>query len=105
MPGSSFKPLYYSAAIDTRKFTEGTLIYDTPVVFYNDDGTPYIPLNYRGEWKGPVLTWYALCKSMNVPSVKVLDGIGFDAAINRAAALLDITDPSRYEGPSPDCIR
>ena len=60
MPGSSFKPLYYSAAIDSRKFTEGTLIYDTPVVFYNDDGTPYIPLNYRGEWKGPVLTWVAL---------------------------------------------
>jgi penicillin-binding protein 1A len=28
---------------------------------------------------------------MNVPSVKVLDGIGFDAAINRASALLGIT--------------
>ena len=101
MPGSSFKPLYYSAAIDTRKFTEGTLIYDSPVVFYNDDGTPYIPLNYLGEWKGPVLTWYALCHSMNVPSVKVLDGIGFDAAINRAAALLDITDPAEIRRTFP----
>lgn len=101
MPGSSFKPFYYSAAIDTRKFTEGTLIYDTPVVFYNDDGTPYIPLNYLGEWKGPVLTWYALCKSMNVPSVKVLDAIGFDAAINRAATLLDITDPAEIRRTFP----
>jgi penicillin-binding protein 1A len=101
MPGSSFKPLYYSAAIDTRKFTEGTLIYDTPVVFYNDDGTPYIPLDYRGEWKGPVLTWYALAHSMNVPSVKVLDAIGFDAAINRAAALLDITDPAEIRRTFP----
>ena len=101
MPGSAFKPLYYSAAIDTRKFTEGSLIYDTPVVFYNDDGTPYIPLNYRGEWKGPVLTWLALARSMNVPSVKVLDAIGFDAAINRAAALLDVTDPSEVRRTFP----
>jgi penicillin-binding protein 1A len=30
---------------------------------------------------------------MNVPSIHVLDTIGFDAAINRAAALLGITDP------------
>ena len=101
MPGSSFKPLYYSAAIDSRKFTEGTMIYDSPVVFYNDDGTPYIPLDYMGEWKGPVLLWYALAHSMNVPSVKVLDAIGFDAAIDRAALLLDITDPAEIRRTFP----
>ncbi|MBU1079297.1 MAG: PBP1A family penicillin-binding protein [Spirochaetes bacterium] len=101
MPGSCFKPLYYSAAIDSRRFTPGTLIYDAPVVFYNEDGTPYIPLNYKGEWKGQVLTWYALAKSMNVPAVKVLDGIGFDAAINRAAALLDITSPEQIRVAFP----
>jgi len=101
MPGSCFKPLYYSAAIDSRRFTQGTLIYDAPIVFYNDDGTPYIPLNFKGEWKGQVLTWFALAKSMNVPSVKVLDAIGFDAAINRAAALLDITDPAKIRSSFP----
>jgi penicillin-binding protein 1A len=93
MPGSSFKPMYYSAAIDSRKFTASSLIYDIPIVFHNEDGTPYIPLNFRGEWKGSVLLYYALAHSMNVPSLKILDGIGFDAAIDRAAALLDITDP------------
>jgi len=101
MPGSCFKPLYYSAAIDSRKFTEGTMIYDSPVVFYNDDGTPYIPLDYLGKWEGPVLTWYALAHSMNVPSVKVLDAIGFDAAIDRAALLLDITDPEEIRRTFP----
>ncbi|HUW40529.1 MAG TPA: PBP1A family penicillin-binding protein [Rectinemataceae bacterium] len=101
MPGSSFKPLYYSAAIDSRKFTEGTMIYDSPVVLYNADGTPYIPLDYLGEWKGPVLLWYALAHSMNVPSVKVLDAIGFDAAINRAALLLGITDPAEIRRTFP----
>ena len=101
MPGSCFKPLYYSAAIDSRKFTEGSLIYDSPVVFYNEDGTPYTPLNFKGEWKGSVLLWYALAKSMNVPSLKVLDGIGFDAAIDRAASLLGITDPDQIRRTFP----
>ena len=93
-PGSAFKPLYYSAAIDSRRFTAASLIYDIPIVFHNEDGTPYIPLNFKGEWKGSVLLYNALAQSMNVPSLKVLDGIGFDAAIDRAAALLDITDAS-----------
>jgi penicillin-binding protein 1A len=95
MPGSSFKPLYYSAAIDSKKFTPSTLIYDLPMVFHNEDGTPYIPLNFRGEWKGSVLLYNALAQSMNVPSLKVLDAIGFDAAIDRAALLLGIDDPDQ----------
>jgi len=94
-PGSAFKPLYYSAAIDSRKFTASTLIYDIPLVFHNEDGTPYIPLNFRGEWKGPVLLYNALAQSMNVPSLKILDVIGFDAAIDRSAALLNITDAAQ----------
>ncbi|MCI1209881.1 MAG: PBP1A family penicillin-binding protein [Treponema sp.] len=96
-PGSTFKPLYYSAAIDSRKFTPTTEISDTPVVFHTADGKPYIPQNFKGEWKGNVQLWYALAHSMNVPSLKVLDGIGFDAAIQRAVSLLGI---SREELPS-----
>ena len=91
-PGSSFKPLYYSAAIDSRKFSPSTQISDLPIVFYNEDGTPYIPLNFLGEWSGSVLLYEALAKSMNVPSIRVLDGIGFDAAIDRASSLLGYTE-------------
>lgn len=97
-PGSTFKPLYYSAAIDSREFTATTLISDTPVVFHTADGKPYIPLNFKGEWEGDVTLYRALTRSMNVPSLKVLDGIGFNAAINRAVALLGISKedlPSR----------
>ena len=90
-PGSTFKPLYYSAAIDTRKYTPTTQISDTPVVFYTSGGSQYIPLNFRGEWEGNVSLWYALTRSMNVPSLKILDGIGFEAAISRAVSLLGIT--------------
>ena len=96
-PGSTFKPLYYSAAIDSKKFTPTTLISDTPVVFHTADGKPYIPLNFRGEWEGDVTLYRALTRSMNIPSLKVLDGIGFDAAIERAVSLLGI---SKEELPS-----
>jgi penicillin-binding protein 1A len=100
-PGSSFKPLYYSAAIDTKQFTAASLIYDLPMVFHNSDGTPYIPENFRGVWSGPVLLYDALSQSMNVPSIKILDVIGFDAAIDRAAALLRITDPDEKRNTFP----
>ena len=101
MPGSTFKPLYYSAAIDSGKVTEGSMIYDAPTIFYNEDGTPYIPLNFLGQWEGSVLAWRALARSMNVPSVKVLETIGFDAAIERAAALLGITDREEIQRTFP----
>lgn len=89
-PGSTFKPLYYSAAIDSRRLTAASLISDTPVVFHKTDGTPYIPQNFKGEWEGDVQLWYALAHSMNVPSLKILDNVGFDAAIERTSRLLDI---------------
>jgi penicillin-binding protein 1A len=100
-PGSAFKPLYYSAAIDSRKFTPATMILDAPVVFTNADGTSYEPLNYKGRWYGRVLLRTALAQSMNVPSLKVLDGIGFDAAIQRASRMLGITDPAEIERVFP----
>lgn len=94
-PGSAFKPLYYAAAVESKKITPSTMMYDSPVVFWNDDGTPYTPNNYKGEWKGPVLIREALARSMNVPSLKVLDMIGFDSAITTASALLGIREPDQ----------
>lgn len=95
-PGSTFKPLYYSEAIENHQMIEGhpasmtAIISDTPVVFHKEDGTPYIPQDFKGQWEGDVPLWYALAHSMNVPSVKVLDAVGFDAAIKRTSSLLGI---------------
>ncbi|MFP4372758.1 MAG: penicillin-binding protein 1A [Spirochaetaceae bacterium] len=94
-PGSSFKPLYYAAAIEDEVITPATMIYDSPVVFWNDDGTPYTPENYRGEWSGPVLSRSALARSMNVPSLRILDRVGFDSALDTASRLLGIPEDSR----------
>ncbi len=101
MPGSSFKPLYYSAAISSKTITPATMLYDKPIMFRNDDGTPYAPNNFLGEWKGAVSVRYALAHSMNIPSIQVLDMIGFDAAINRAARLLGIKDPAEISRTFP----
>ncbi len=90
-PGSAIKPLYYSAAISSGKFTAATRIYDGPVVFYNELGVPYQPYNFMGEWQGSVLLRFALATSMNVPSLQVLDGIGFDAAIDRMSRMLGLS--------------
>jgi len=91
-PGSAFKPLYYSAAIDSRRFTAATMIYDSPMAFHNEDGSPYIPSNYGGVWRGPVLLYNVLSLSLNIPSLHILERTGFDAAISRASALLGITN-------------
>lgn len=93
MPGSAFKPLYYSAAISSGLFTPATQVYDSPRVFISPDGTPYVPGNYAGRWAGYVLIRDALARSLNIPALTVLEAIGFDAAINRSADLLGITDP------------
>jgi penicillin-binding protein 1A len=89
-PGSSFKPLYYSAAIEEKAITPATMIYDAPVVFWNDDGSPYTPKNYKGAWNGPVLARQALANSMNVPSLRVLSRVGFEDALSTARKLLGI---------------
>ncbi len=54
-----------------------------------------------GEWRGPVTLRFALATSMNVPSIQVLDKIGFDAAINRAARLLGVSDPNEIKATFP----
>ena len=96
-PGSSFKPLYYVAGIEDQVITPATMIYDSPVVFWNDDGTPYTPENYRGEWEGPVLARHALAHSMNIPSLKVLDRVGFDSVLETTARLLNIPEEERLQ--------
>jgi penicillin-binding protein 1A len=93
-PGSSFKPLYYSEAISSGQYTPATRLYDGPIVFFDDSGKKYTPMNYLGHWQGSVLLRTALANSMNVPSLQVLDGIGFDRAVQRASNLLGMEEQS-----------
>jgi penicillin-binding protein 1A len=72
-PGSTFKPIVYSYAIHSRRYTPATLVDVTPTTFA--DG--YHPANYEG-WSNtdPLRLREALANSVNVVAVRVLDDVG-----------------------------
>jgi len=75
-PGSSFKPVIYSAALD-KGFTVASLINDAPVVF--DDPaleSTWRPENYSGQFYGPTRMREALYRSRNLVSIRILRAIG-----------------------------
>ncbi|HEX7556870.1 MAG TPA: transglycosylase domain-containing protein, partial [Leptolinea sp.] len=79
-PGSSIKPLTYTAAFE-KGWTPATLIWDVPSEFPpsgdpNDPHEPYKPINYDEKFHGPVTVRTALANSYNVPAVKTLQFIG-----------------------------
>ena len=79
-PGSSIKPLTYSAAFE-KGWTPATLIWDVPTSFPPssdpfDTSPPYTPVNYDGKFHGPVTARTALANSYNIPAVKTLQFVG-----------------------------
>ncbi|MDP3419357.1 MAG: penicillin-binding protein 1A [Thiobacillus sp.] len=76
-PGSSFKPFIYSAALE-KGYTPATLINDAPLSISAEEtgGTLWEPKNYDGSTSGPVRLRSALTKSLNLVSVRILQGIG-----------------------------
>ena len=87
-PGSSFKPVVYSAAIEKLDWTEATVIVDSPIVF-DDTSTEmrWKPQNYSEDFQGDVLLRTALVKSMNIPAVKTFQAVGIDTMSQWAASL------------------
>ena len=79
-PGSSIKPITYTAAFE-KGWTPATLIWDIPTDFPpsgdpNDQRDPYKPVNYDGRFHGPVTVRTALANSFNIPAVKTLNFVG-----------------------------
>ena len=81
-PGSGFKPFIYTAALENG-FTPATLVNDAPIVF-QDEGMEeaWRPENDTGKFYGPTPLRQALYKSRNVVSVRVLQQIGIDTAVD-----------------------
>lgn len=83
-PGSGFKAIIYSAALEAG-FTTASLINDAPVVF--DDPSlegAWRPENYSGKFFGPTRLRYALTKSRNLVSIRLLRSIGVQKALSHA---------------------
>jgi penicillin-binding protein 1A len=73
-PGSAFKPVVYSAAIEKLGWGPSTLLTDAPVVF-RDEASAWKPQNFGEDFKGDVTLRTALVQSMNIPAVKTAEAL------------------------------
>jgi penicillin-binding protein 1A len=90
-PGSAFKPIIYAAALD-KGMTPATIIDDSQVEYDSGREKAWKPKNYDNVYRGPVTMRQALTNSINVVSVKILEQIGVDYAVEYAKKL-GITSP------------
>ncbi len=90
-PGSAFKPVVYSAALDAGR-TVVSRTDDSPVEFPRDETELWKPRNYDGTFLGPIPLLTALAQSRNLATVRLLDEIGVSAAL-RMAEQLGIESP------------
>ena len=90
-PGSSFKPFVYAAALNSGVdgtlplITLATVLVDEPATF-EFGNTPYAPKNYKQAYHGSVTVRKALTYSLNVPSVRLAEMVGYGKVRNFAVA-------------------
>jgi len=83
-PGSNFKPFVYAAALD-KGYTPATIVNDAPIV--RADATledVWRPRNSGDRYLGPIPMRQALYQSRNLSSIRILDDIGIDYALDYA---------------------
>ena len=80
-PGSAFKPIIYSAAIEQRGFTPSTILLDAPMVTDDEStGKRWKPNNYDEAFQGEVPVRKAFIHSLNTPAIRTLQQVGVKAA-------------------------
>ncbi|MFN8532599.1 MAG: transglycosylase domain-containing protein [Dehalococcoidia bacterium] len=95
-PGSSIKPVTYSAAF-MKGWTPGTTVIDSPLSI--KDGDKYwTPMNYDNRFHGSMSVRDALGNSWNIPAVKALQFVGVREMIElaRKMGITSFRDVSRY---------
>lgn len=71
-PGSTFKPIVYARAIQSRRFTAASLVVDAPAVYEE-----WKPRNYeQWNYQGAVRLRQALARSINMVAIRVVEDIG-----------------------------
>jgi penicillin-binding protein 1B len=97
-PGSVFKPFVYAAALNTGlegsngALTPATILQDEPTTFYYDDRT-YQPSNFGDKFYGTVPMRMAIAKSLNIPTVKLAESVGYKNVLDlakRAGLTMDV---------------
>jgi penicillin-binding protein 1A len=80
-PGSAFKPLVYAAAID-HGFTPASIVLDAPIAFDNGPRGAWTPHNFEDRYYGPTPLRYALARSLNTVTVRLVDRIGLKTVVD-----------------------
>jgi penicillin-binding protein 1A len=93
-PGSSFKPIIYSVALEKKSYSPATIIVDEPIDVALDEREEEIwePRNAGGNFLGPLSLRRALELSRNICTIKILMDVGFDPVIEMARSM-GITSP------------
>ncbi|HEY7637646.1 MAG TPA: PBP1A family penicillin-binding protein [Gemmatimonadales bacterium] len=73
-PGSAFKPFVYAAALSAG-FTPASLVDDSPVEVV-EHGQIWRPVNFGGEYGGPLTLRRALMRSANAATVRLSQAVG-----------------------------
>lgn len=84
-PGSSFKPIVYTAGF-IKGYTSETILWDVLTTFKTEIGK-YEPHNYSNTYNGPVTVRKALQGSLNIPAVKMLYLVGIQRVLDFAEQL------------------
>ena len=85
-PGSAFKPIVYSTALDNG-FTAASIVLDAPIVYQDGSGEMWKPENFEGIFYGPTLLRTALVKSRNLVTIRVAQQVGIQKIVERGKAL------------------
>ena len=96
-PGSTIKPVLYTAALEglgdvngngvldsSEYLTPATILWDVPTQFQNP---LYTPVNFDGRFRGPLSVRSALANSINVAAVKAYNFVGNDRFIDTATRM------------------
>jgi penicillin-binding protein 1C len=98
-PGSALKPFTYALAFESG-FTPASVLADIPSHFPTAEaGVLYIPRNYDGRFRGPLLARRALAGSENVPAVALASELGVPTLLrflDRAGLTTFDRSPSYY---------
>ena len=81
--GSTIKPFVYLAALE-RGYSPQTMILDAPIVGWRENDTLWKPENYDKKFLGDVPLRLSLETSRNVPTVRLVEQIGTQNAIQAA---------------------
>jgi penicillin-binding protein 1A len=81
-PGSSFKPIVYSAALDNG-YTPASVIMDGPITIQTGN-TTWTPKNYDGRTAGPATLRSGIERSRNLMTVRLANDMGMKLVVEYA---------------------